>query len=245
MPEPMTMASKRRAGCAASTTGTAPTPFVGSVCLIRPSPQGERRHALRTPCAPRSSLDVSPAARLGARPRAADPARPLPHREVPRRRARHRSTAHVRGAEAFIVQSLHAPVGEHLLELSLMADVCQREGAASVTAVVPYLGYARHDRRVSGTEPLGARVIAELIAAGRVDRVICLDLHSKAVAGLLPARCTPTRARLRDARARPHRLTRSWWCRPTWARRSAPSRSRARSGSPSRWRTSSGCRVRT
>lgn len=92
----------------------------------------------------------------------------------------------VRDADVFIVQSLHAPVGEHLLELALMSDACQRQGAASVTAVIPYLGYARHDRRVSGAEPLGARVVAELIAAGRVDRVICLDLHSRAVEGCFP-----------------------------------------------------------
>ena len=49
----------------------------------------------------------------------------------------------VRGAEVFVLQSLHAPVGEHVLELSLVADACYRSGAASVTAVVPYLGYAR------------------------------------------------------------------------------------------------------
>lgn len=92
----------------------------------------------------------------------------------------------VRAADVFILQSLHAPVGEHLLELALMSDACQRLGAASVTAVIPYLGYARHDRRVSGVEPLGARVVAELIAAGRVDRVVCLDLHSRAVEGCFP-----------------------------------------------------------
>ena len=94
--------------------------------------------------------------------------------------------ADVRGAEVFVVQSLHAPVGEHLLELALIADVCQRSGAASVTAVIPYLGYARQDRRVSGREPVGARVVAELITAGRVDRVVCLDLHSRAVEGCFP-----------------------------------------------------------
>ena len=92
----------------------------------------------------------------------------------------------VRGAEVFIIQSLHAPVGENLLELALLSDACQRAGAGSVTAVIPYLGYARHDRRVSGAEPLGARVVAELIAAGRVDRVVCLDLHSRAVEGCFP-----------------------------------------------------------
>ncbi len=92
----------------------------------------------------------------------------------------------VRGAQVFILQSLHAPTGEHLMELALMSDACHRGGASSVTAVVPYLGYARQDRREVGTEPLGARVIAELLAAARVDRVVCLDLHSRAVEGCFP-----------------------------------------------------------
>jgi ribose-phosphate pyrophosphokinase len=95
-------------------------------------------------------------------------------------------TAPVRHREVFIVQSLHAPVGEHLLELALLSDACHRQGATDVTAVVPYLGYARQDRREVGTEPLGARVMAELIAAAHIDRVVCLDLHSKAVEGCFP-----------------------------------------------------------
>ena len=92
----------------------------------------------------------------------------------------------VRGADVFILQSLHAPVGENVLELALLTDACHRAGAARVTAVVPYLGYARHDRRESGTEPLGARVMAELLVASRVERVVCLDLHSAAVEGCFP-----------------------------------------------------------
>jgi len=92
-------------------------------------------------------------------------------------------TAPVRGTHVVIVQSLHAPVGENLLELILMADTCHRQGALSVTAVIPYLGYARQDRREAGTEPLGSRVIAELLGAGRIERVVCLDLHSRAVEG--------------------------------------------------------------
>ena len=89
----------------------------------------------------------------------------------------------VRGADVFIVQCLNSPVGDNLLELALMTDACHRSGAARVTAVVPYLGYARHDRRETGNEPLGARVVAELLAASRVERFICLDLHSPAVEG--------------------------------------------------------------
>lgn len=92
----------------------------------------------------------------------------------------------VRGAEVFVVQSLHAPVGEHLLELALIADACHRSGAASVTAVVPYLGYARQDRRDAGREPLGARVVADLLGASHLQRIVCMDLHSRAVEGCFP-----------------------------------------------------------
>lgn len=68
----------------------------------------------------------------------------------------------------------------------LMTDACHRAGAARVTAVVPYLGYARHDRRELGSEPRGARVMAELLAACQVERVVCMDLHSPAVEGCFP-----------------------------------------------------------
>ncbi len=91
--------------------------------------------------------------------------------------------AEVKGRDVYLLQSLIAPVGEHLLELALLADICHRGGAHSVNAVVPYLGYARHDRRESRREPLGARVMAELLGARHLSRLICLDLHSLAVEG--------------------------------------------------------------
>jgi ribose-phosphate pyrophosphokinase len=94
--------------------------------------------------------------------------------------------ADVRGRDVYLVQPTRPPVGEHLLELTLLSDACRRAGAQSVTAIIPYLGYARQDRRVTGREPLGARVVAELLAAGRIDRVVCLDLHSRAVEGCFP-----------------------------------------------------------
>lgn len=94
--------------------------------------------------------------------------------------------ADVRGRPVFIVQPTSPPVGEHLLELTLLSDACRRVGATSITAVVSYLGYARQDRRETGREPLGARVVAELLAAGRIDRLVCLDLHSRAVEGCFP-----------------------------------------------------------
>lgn len=92
----------------------------------------------------------------------------------------------VRHAEVFILQSLQAPVGERILELALISDACHRAGAISVTAVIPYLGYARQDRRETGREPLGARVVADLLSAGHIDRLVCLDLHSRAVEGCFP-----------------------------------------------------------
>lgn len=89
----------------------------------------------------------------------------------------------VRGGDVYLVQPLGPPVDAHLMELLLLVDACRRRGAARVTAVVPYLAYARHDRRESGREPLGARLVADLIRAAGVDRLITLDLHSPAVEG--------------------------------------------------------------
>jgi ribose-phosphate pyrophosphokinase len=88
----------------------------------------------------------------------------------------------LQGASAYIVQPASPPAGEHLLELLLFADACRRAGARSVTAVVPYLAYARQDRHDFPGQPLGARVVADLISS-RVDRCIVVDLHAPAVEG--------------------------------------------------------------
>lgn len=87
------------------------------------------------------------------------------------------------GKAVAIVQPLGAPVGEHLIELVLLADACWRLGAASIAAVIPYLGYARHDRRSSRGEPLGCRVIADLLGTARFDRILAVDLHTASVEG--------------------------------------------------------------
>lgn len=89
----------------------------------------------------------------------------------------------VRGCDVYLVQPLGPPVDAHLMELLLLVDACRRRGAARVTAVVPYLAYARHDRRETGREPLGARLVADLIRAAGVDRLVVVDLHSPAVEG--------------------------------------------------------------
>ena len=87
----------------------------------------------------------------------------------------------VRGADVYIIQPTCPPVDKHLLELLLLGDACRRAGAGHLTAVIPYFGYARQDRRSSGREPLGVRLIADLISASGFQRVVGVDLHSHAV----------------------------------------------------------------
>jgi ribose-phosphate pyrophosphokinase len=87
----------------------------------------------------------------------------------------------VRGADVYVVQPTCPPVDEHLLELLLMGDACRRAGASHLTAVIPYFGYARQDRRSRGREPLSVRLIADLISASGFQRVVAVDLHSHAV----------------------------------------------------------------
>jgi ribose-phosphate pyrophosphokinase len=93
----------------------------------------------------------------------------------------------VRGQVVFVVQPLGHPVGEHLLELLLLADACHRAGAGSVAAIVPYVGYARQDRVAREGQPLGAGVLAEALGTGRLSQVIAVDLHSPAVASCVRA----------------------------------------------------------
>jgi ribose-phosphate pyrophosphokinase len=89
----------------------------------------------------------------------------------------------VRGHDVYLIQPTSPPVHDHLLELLLLADACRRAGAARLTAVMPYVGYARQDRRASGREAVGARLVATLIGASGLQRVVAVDLHSPALEG--------------------------------------------------------------
>lgn len=89
----------------------------------------------------------------------------------------------VRGRDVYLVEPMSAPVDEHVMELVFLTDACRRAGAARVTAVMPYFGYARQDRRASGREAIGARSTANLLEAAGVERVVTLDLHAAAIEG--------------------------------------------------------------
>jgi ribose-phosphate pyrophosphokinase len=89
----------------------------------------------------------------------------------------------VRGEDVYIVQPTGPPVADHLLEVLLLADASRRAGAERLTAVIPYFGYARQDRRAHGREPVGARLVADLLRASGVDRVIGVDMHTSALEG--------------------------------------------------------------
>jgi ribose-phosphate pyrophosphokinase len=90
----------------------------------------------------------------------------------------------VRGRDVFIIQSTSAPCNDTLMELLLMADACRRASASSITAVVPYFGYARQDRRVrSARVAITAKVCADIITTAGVDRVVTVDLHADQIQG--------------------------------------------------------------
>jgi len=89
----------------------------------------------------------------------------------------------VRGTDAFIVQPTCTPVNDHLMELVIMADALRRASARRITAVLPYYGYARQDRKVAPRVPISAKVVAEMLMAVGVRRVLCMDLHAGQIQG--------------------------------------------------------------
>jgi ribose-phosphate pyrophosphokinase len=90
----------------------------------------------------------------------------------------------VRGQDVFIIQPTCSPTNDNLMELLLMADALHRSSANRITAVVPYFGYARQDRRVrSARVPISAKVVADMFVAAGVDRVLTIDLHAEQIQG--------------------------------------------------------------
>jgi ribose-phosphate pyrophosphokinase len=89
----------------------------------------------------------------------------------------------VRRKEVFIVQPTSPPVNDHLVELLAFADACRRASAAQITAVVPYFGYARADKRHGRREPITASMVAVLLQAVGINHVITIDLHASQIEG--------------------------------------------------------------
>jgi len=91
---------------------------------------------------------------------------------------------HVRGQDVFILQSTCAPSNENLMELLIMVDALKRASAGRITAAIPYFGYSRQDRRVrSARVPIAAKLVADLLAAAGVQRVLTMDLHAEQIQG--------------------------------------------------------------
>jgi ribose-phosphate pyrophosphokinase len=90
---------------------------------------------------------------------------------------------HVRGADVFVIQSTCSPVNDNLMELLIMIDALKRASASSITAVIPFYGYARQDRKSSPRTPISAKLVADIITVAGATRVITMDLHAGQIQG--------------------------------------------------------------
>ena len=89
----------------------------------------------------------------------------------------------VRGSDVFVVQSTCKPVNDNLMELLVMVDALRRASAGRITAVIPYFGYARQDRKAKARDPISAKLVANMITAAGADRVLTMDLHASQIQG--------------------------------------------------------------
>ncbi|MGE5528214.1 MAG: ribose-phosphate diphosphokinase [Patescibacteria group bacterium] len=89
----------------------------------------------------------------------------------------------VRGADIFVLQPLSAPINENLVELLIMIDALKRASAGRITAVIPYYGYARQEKKTAPREPITARMVADIITTAGANRIITMDLHAPAIQG--------------------------------------------------------------
>lgn len=95
----------------------------------------------------------------------------------------------IRGCDVYLIQPACRPVNDHLTELLIMIDACRRASARQITAVVPYYGYARADRKTAGRESITAKLVANLIVQSGANRVIAMDLHSAQIQGYFDIPC--------------------------------------------------------
>jgi ribose-phosphate pyrophosphokinase len=89
----------------------------------------------------------------------------------------------VRGADVFVIQSVCPPVNDNLMELLILMDAMKRASAGRITAVIPYYGYARQDRKTKARDPITAKLVADLISVAGADRILTMDLHAAQIQG--------------------------------------------------------------
>jgi len=89
----------------------------------------------------------------------------------------------VRGSDVFLINSTCKPVNDSLMELLVMIDACKRASAGRITAVIPYFGYARQDRKAKSRDPISAKLVANMLTAAGADRVLTMDLHANQIQG--------------------------------------------------------------
>lgn len=89
----------------------------------------------------------------------------------------------VRGEDMFIIQPTSKPANDNLMELLIMADALRRSSASRITAVIPYFGYARQDRRTKSRTPISAKLVANMMATGGIERILTMDLHASQIQG--------------------------------------------------------------
>ena len=89
----------------------------------------------------------------------------------------------VRGKDVFIVQSTSSPVNDNLMELMIMIDACKRASAGRITAVMPYFGYARQDRKARPRDPITAKLVADILTTAGANRILTMDLHAAQIQG--------------------------------------------------------------
>ena len=89
----------------------------------------------------------------------------------------------VRGRDVFVIQSTSSPVNDNLMELLVMIDALKRASAGRITAVIPYFGYARQDRKAKARDPITAKLVANLLTTAGADRILTMDLHAAQIQG--------------------------------------------------------------
>ena len=127
----------------------------------------------------------------------------------------------VRGSDVFLVQSTSRPVNDNLMELLVMIDAMKRASAGRVTAVIPYFGYARQDRKAKARDPISAKLVANMLVAAGADRVLTMDLHAAQIQGFFDIPWTTSTATPSSWTTTPRNSASGartwWWSPPTWA----------------------------